>query len=317
MTGNRNSLRKNRHQAAEPSSEQRKSTSKRELLSLCLAVLSLLGTVLTLVGYGVALSVEQFGIPPESLFSSPFEIISLSLWGVLHFFTNVGKLSFLAYYSDMLSQLLPVLAAGLIGIGSVYFFAKCQPQIERIRLRRPRLAKYIAPPRREDGPAIVVLKLLVYFVMFWLTLPALYMAAGFVFATVSFLLAMAPYMGMAAGKAHIKQDVLEPAACMPVYNREQRLKPDPHKTRTNYASCISIKTDRMPQDLRGRVVFSTSSTVVLFDPASGIATRMPIKDATIQAIGDLGRTSASKPDAAGDASKAVRPREDAAGPTTS
>jgi hypothetical protein len=294
MATKRNSLRKNRHEASQLSGEQKKSTSKRELLSLCLAVLSLLGTMLTLVGYGVALSVDQFGIPPESLFSSPFEIISLSVWGVLHFFTSVGKISFLGFYREMLSQLLPALACGLVGIGSVYFFAKLQPQIERIRGRRPRLAKCIAPPKREDGPAISVLKLLVYFVMFWLTLPALYMAMGFVFTVVSFLLAMAPYMGMAAGKVHIRKDVLEPAACMPLNNREHRLNPDPRAPKTNYATCISLKTDRMQQDVRGRVVFSTSSSVVLFDPASGTATRMPLKDATIQAIDKLERSSAER-----------------------
>jgi hypothetical protein len=291
MVGKQSSFRKNRFQAPGPSSAQKKSTSKRELLSFSLTVLSLLGTALTLVGYGVALSVDQFGIPPESLFSSPFEIISLSVWGVLQFFTSVSKISFLAYYRDVLSQLLPILVGGFIAIGSVYFFARLQPHVERIRQRRPRLAKYVAPPKREDGPAIFSLKLLAYFLLFWLTLPALYLGTAVLFTVTSFLLAMAPYMGIAAGNAHIKKDVLAPTACLPLYTREQRLNPDPKVHPTSYANCISIKTDRMQQDLRGRVIFTTSSSVVLFDPDTGIATRMMIKDATIQAIDSLRRNT--------------------------
>jgi hypothetical protein len=291
MVVKQSSLRKNRLHAPGPSSEQKKSTSKRELLSFSLTVLSLLGTALTLVGYGVALSVDQFGIPPESLFSSPFEIISLSVWGVLQFFTSVSKVSFLAYYRSVLSQFIPILAGGLIGIGGAYFIARFQPNIERIRRRRPHFAKYFSPPKTEDGPTVVVLKLLAYFVLFWLTLPVMYLAIAALFTLASVLLAMAPYMGIAAGNAHIKKDVLAPLACRPIYNRAQRLKPEP--LQTSYADCISIKTDRMQDDLRGRVIFTTASSVVLFDPDTGIATRMTTKDATIQAIDSLQRNTAN------------------------
>lgn len=292
MLISRHPLRKNRRQAPTPSTTEKKSHTKRELISLCLAVLSLLGTCLTLVGYGVALSVDQFGIPPESLFTSPFEIITLSVWGILHFFTNVGKFSFLADYVDMIGQLWPALAAGLLGIGGVYFLFKLKPSLERIRQRYPRLARHVSPLRPEDGPAILVRKMLIYFVLFWFAIPVLFLVPVLLLTLASFLLSMAPFIGMAAGNAHIKNDVLQPADCMPLIKLEQRLNPQPRKNRTTYAECISIKTDRMQHDLRGRVVFSTSSSVVLFDPATGVAVRMPTRDATIQAIDRLERAPA-------------------------
>jgi hypothetical protein len=294
MTTVQNTLRKNRQRTSGSSAEQKKPASKRELLSLCLALLSLLGTFLTLVGYGVALSVSQFGLPPESLFNTPFEIIGLSVWGILYFFNNIGKFSFLAYYQEMIGQLWPALICGLIGIGSVYFFAKLQPNIERIRKRFPRLAKYAARPKRQDGLTVLVQKLLLFFMLFWLTIPILFLLPVLLFTVASFLLSMAPFIGMSAGNDHIKNDVLAPAVCMPLSNRQQRLKPAQRTPHINYANCISIKTDRMPEDLRGRVVFSTSSSVILFDPDSGIAVRMPTKDATIQAIDSVGRKIADQ-----------------------
>lgn len=57
-----------------------------------LTVLSILGTFLTLVGFGVATAASDiFGMPHESLFGSPFELLELSAWAVQQFFIGMEK----------------------------------------------------------------------------------------------------------------------------------------------------------------------------------------------------------------------------------
>lgn len=266
------------------------SRKKSEYLSLCVLLLSLFGTFLSLLGYGVSLSLGEVGIPPESVFTSPFEVIGLSIWAVLQFFSNLDIAQFWSpkTYAILLTQLwsLPIFLC--IGFGIAILTWKIEGRYASFKVRHPRLVRWSSLPNKNDGTITIYAKGAAGSLFLWLVTPAVLLLPCFMLVAIPVLLSSIPILGYNAGRLHIDKDVIKPRVCSPIKTHEQRMKrTEKVKSSTDYATCVVVKTDRMPDGVRGRVVFNTSSSIVLFDPLTGTATRIPIRDTIIQTIDTL------------------------------
>lgn len=119
-------------------------------------------------------------------------------------------------------------------------------------------------------------------------MPLISMVVFFILIVPPSLLVFAPFIGMATGAEHIRQNVIVPRSCAPLKTRAIRLQKKTSLTKSTeyFVTCVSVSSDRRLLG-RGRVAFSTSSAIILYDPASGAVVRVPTKDAVIEIIDHL------------------------------
>lgn len=265
----------------------REQLKKREMLAIFLTILSVLGALLTLLGYGVAISADNLNIGYETLFTSPFELIELSPWALLHIFHKIDAADFAELYCRTLLKMLPgFLIAAMILLVVIAWKSEVSTVIKS-RLVKRKLWPF-NPPLRRDSNFSLVSKVLVFVGTMSFALPALVIAGLFAVMMLMGFCVMAPSIGMLAGSAHIKDDVLIPAHCAPLKSAAVRLaEPTAHAKKNEvFATCIHVR-DGKSIDESGRLVFSTSSAVILFNPATGRASRIPTRDLLIETISHL------------------------------
>ncbi|CAN7359513.1 hypothetical protein [Polaromonas sp. LjRoot131] len=105
------------------------------------------------------------------------------------------------------------------------------------------------------------------------------------------VLALIPQVGLAMGKTYIDDWVIRPQVCIALRTRDARMDkavrtPNPGAPVVYGANCIAIIRAKEEVD-RGRVVFATSSAVMLYDPRTGDVRRVAIDGATVKVIGEL------------------------------
>lgn len=286
----RTQLRKNRNFVSKQVVSPRmplKNRGLRDVVIAIAAVLSLLATLLTLAGFGVALAMEQFGVAHETLYGSTLDLLDLSCWVILFFFENVSEISFWQEYVRILPHLFPGVAIGyLIIVVSIAF----RHYKAGVNVRNIPGSQWIVilKPRPHDCLKAWIAKASLYCVAFWVFLPAVYIGIGCLFVVVSVLLLLAPYMGFAAGNLHVARHVVEPQHCEPLRTREIRLKPVPQTSKKPVynANCVTVRTERGLYE-QGRVMMATTNAILLYHPDTGKTVRIPTRDAIIEAIGSL------------------------------
>jgi hypothetical protein len=258
-----------------------------------LTTFSLISALLALVGYGVAISADQFGIGYETLFSSPFELIELAPWAILHIFKQMTAVDFLKLYVELAIQMLPGFA---IAFAIVILFTLCflvsqkkEKFFKEIKRKIDKRELWIlSRPTKKDSLFSLLAKVGLVISAIAASVPALFIAGFYSIMVAMAFLALIPSIGLTAGNDHIKNDVLLPAACSPPRNSTTRLA-SPVKNsqkQKNLATCIRVKNGKSI-DERGRLVFSTSNAVILFNPDTGMAIRIPTRDAVIETVGSL------------------------------
>jgi hypothetical protein len=105
--------------------------------------------------------------------------------------------------------------------------------------------------------------------------------------TAMVLISVVPIFGMQLGEHFIKEFVVSPTSCAPVKTRVAILQTlsGPKKKREQTASiatCVAIVKEGKRIE-SGRVVVSTPTAIVLFEPISGSTWRLPTSGLTIQA----------------------------------
>ncbi|MGJ7583619.1 hypothetical protein ACSFA3_26040, partial [Variovorax sp. RHLX14] len=93
-----------------------------------------------------------------------------------------------------------------------------------------------------------------------------------------------------AGEVHIDQFVVAPKNCVSVINREGRLerKSKPDQTSGEIgAQCVSVKFTEGDVQVKGRVVFALSKTLILYDPETGAVKRVPTENAVVEVVSTL------------------------------
>ena len=108
-------------------------------------------------------------------------------------------------------------------------------------------------------------------------------------AVLSTAIAIVPIFGLSAGQMHIKDWVVEPTVCVSRQQRIHRLtqpKEQFEGKRARGADCVAVtRSDGHVE--KGRLVFATTNSVVLYDPSKVLARRIPTEGAVVESIDAL------------------------------
>lgn len=252
-----------------------------------LFIITMIGLALYLLGYGVALSIEDsLNVPSGTVISSSFELLQLATWAVVHLITNLNAvvqksqlLSAFGYDVLKLSALLAVTffaLTTLIKISPARFRTSMQNQFKIL----------VAKPTPADSWHAVTLRSLAVLLAF----PAAAALGVVVWGAALFVgivgLTTLPLIGMSAGNAHIAKYVVEPKQCTPLKSQLVRTAGTKGATNEVFADCIAVIHEGKTI-AKGRVVFGLSEAVVLYAPDTGAVQRVPVKDNIIQSISKI------------------------------
>lgn len=309
--------------------EQHKAPTRTWTWGGVLTVLVPLSTLaLVLLGYGYTLAVQAvFGIDAALVADSVPDYVRLSTHVVVHFVAGVSEASrrwetYERLYVDMWPQLLLGATAWVLffvlwlprawwgqrfaalneagkRVASAYRRWE-PPWLNPVRAKLAGALSFLATPLqwlarapRTVWWAIGSLALFVGWPLVSLALAVLaVMLVGFVFS-------LLPWIGYEVGKSSLQQWVVEPAECVSVRSRAQRLVESlrlPEGTR-NVAGveCVCLEKDGK-EIAHGRLVASTAEAVILFDPLTGVVQRIPVGDAQVRAIQTLAPVAAKSGD---------------------
>lgn len=257
------------------------------------------GSVAALLGYGAALVLNtKFAMPHEPLFASSFELIELIVAVIPQVFIGFAELDFWReLYLPILADSWPTMLG--LALGWMAFAMLClnRKRIEKLRVsgRFPKLSVLAINPDNETGKSWAW-KGATYTTLMWLGAPLALLFIIMLVLTILFVLSMVPLLGMASASIYVERNVIEPAECVPLWSRNKRmaerqatLKRPETRARQKpeaYAQCVAVHLPRSDA-VTGRVIFSTSSAIFLFDPATGVTTRLPVRDAVITAVDRL------------------------------
>lgn len=247
-----------------------------EWLAWITGAVGLASVVLLLLGYGVALSVEGWGeIPSGSLYSSPSELIALSSIAVLRFFDRFSNVEMAL---NIVLDLLPLTAseaAFAFGVALLVAWPRGE-RFERAKVRvretSSRVRTYLSGRTKSRA---VVNSLAVGAAVFLFFPLAVFAYWAALLGGALFLTAL-PIVGYSMGQIYISEYVTGPAGCADGKPGKQRV-----------ATCLTVKTKELGE-YRGRLVYSTSSVIVLYDtkaPAPFRTVRVPLAEAVV--ISDL------------------------------
>lgn len=267
-------------------------------LGIVLAVASVAGIVLALLGYGVALSVQgAFGIPHAAVFSSATDLFNLGGWAIAQGIFSFGDLSTWAFYVDAWNSFWPFvkklwgmtfsMALAVVVLLGVYWSLRCAGNTPKVQQARTRLRKEIRGKPWFEKLLIGVLTLAI--VLTGTPLVILLIFVGL--AVVCAAMALVPVAGHSAGQSHIKDWVVDPTACAKLEHRIYRLShpspsPRSREVKNRVADCIAV-TQGDGKVHKGRLVFATTGTVVLYEPGTASIRRVPIDGAVIESIDAL------------------------------
>lgn len=188
--------------------------------------ISLFALVLYFTGLGVALSVESnFGVPYAAVFSSGFDLLQLSVWGVSHLIIgSVEVFKDIGLYRKLFVSSWPLLITVIVFWGVLALLALLLPRKKDKVKREGQIKKWLRHLLfSNDSPRLFVLRGFVYSILATVAGPLLVLAAVLVTVFVASLMAVIPIMAMAAGNAHIREYVVGPEVCVPLANRSVRL----------------------------------------------------------------------------------------------
>ena len=261
-------------------------TQSTNWLAVVLAFASASGIVLALLGYGVALSVEsRFGLPHTFTFNSTLDLFSLGTWAIADLLTGSFAWSSWTFYKNVLvwsgRVLGPALVMSLVGFALLWAWLATSKRLST-RNRRQQLRAAMVRFKRNARQKSWVVSAAIFLISSVTTallvpLMAIGLAAlAFVFCVV---LAALPGMGITAGKSHIEKWVVQPVRC---HSKE----PGSAGALGPAANCLSIKRGDNSVE-KGRVVFATSTSVILYNPATGQARRLGIEGSVITTVSEL------------------------------
>lgn len=253
---------------------------------MVLAFASASGIVLGLLGYGVALSVEsRFGLPHTFTFNSTLDLFSLGTWAIADLLGGTFSWSSWTFYRDifLMAWRSLVQAIVMLLIASVLLWAwlaASRRLSTRNRKRQLRSAMVFARRKARQKAGVFSAG---FFAVASIatTLTAFVGTIAITILTFLFCIALAalPSIGMTAGNRHIEKWVVKPAGCHANAPGAARA-PGPQ------ANCLSIKRSDSSVE-KGRVVFATSNSVILYDPTTGQAKRLGIEGSVVTTVSEL------------------------------
>ena len=258
-------------------------------LSNVLVITAIIGTALTLLGFGAALSLETFGLSPTDVYSSPFDFLVLSSEVLLVLFDAFNKafrnpeIHYVWYFIVAVGCFFVVLALHVLTHAEVRTrlagrgkeLAPHRPSVQRLSIFRSS-KPWIKLPLITLGAWIVSASILRFFFLLPLA--------------ITFLLIFPSLMGYLAGQGSINKYVINPAQCEPLFPQKERMTPprvnQASSTQTPKAICLRILKEGKELG-RGRKIARNRDTVFLFKPDTGEVVSIPIKDAIVEQIDKL------------------------------
>lgn len=280
-------LNRNNENKKSDESKQGGGLRKREMLGLAIAAISLCTVLLALIGYGVAISAEMaFGMPHGALFNSTMDLLDLSVWAISRFIENLGNASPIKIGLEAMLAILPFMMLIWLLWCVVVLLLK-RKSISKRKMPTWLRTLFVAPSLSQSMPMLIS-KGLMYVTGLTLGIPTLMALMSGVLIYVVVMGSMATVIGISTGSAHIQQYVITPSSCTPVKTRIERMNAavTSHVAPSKYADCVLVSSEKGILG-KGRVVFPSTSAILLFDPVTGSARRVPIKDAIIDSIPSL------------------------------
>lgn len=268
-------------------------TRSTNWLSVVLAFASASGIVLALLGYGVALSMgSRFAMPHTFTFSSPLDLFTLGSWAVAQFLAESASWSQWEFYRSLLffsaRAIWPATILLAIGFVLVWIWLSASRRLT-VEARRRSIRAFALRLKRKvcrepgllSGAGCLVSTLAISFAIPFTAFAIT--ALTIVFCT---MLAVLPALGLTVGKAYIDEWVIGPDGCSQTRTRAERLSAGDSASEKSAASCLAV-TRSDGAVVKGRMVFSTSNSVVLFDPFTGDVQRVGIEGSKVTVIGKL------------------------------
>lgn len=262
-------------------------------ISLGLTIVSSLSLILTLLGYGVCLAVEAtFGLPHQTVYASVLDLIGLSVYALLALLIGLSENTWQPLWEHAWGPGLGA-ATGMFCLVCCLVFM--QRRRSRSRAGTNRFGRFFRLPTAQDSTGQLIGKGAIGSGLFG----GVVVAAPFVIAIALLasvcLMSFLPMFGMELGRYYLRKYVVAPTACEPVESRAVRVRrvaaPRQKNTPTvAVANCVSLLKDETPV-VSGRVVVSTPTAIVLFEPISGAVRRVPIDDLTVLPVAMLHPTS--------------------------
>jgi hypothetical protein len=250
-----------------------------------LAFFSIIGTTLASIGEGVAMSAEGVvDIPHQLLVGSPFDLIELSIWAAVQMINALTAIRPRDVAVGIGVAIFPIIFGLFIFLS---LLSLCRRKLVHIQTTNlfSAIKRFFQPPRRADSDRMLIAKTGLFGALFTTLAPAVGVFGLFATIILIGFITLPTALGFVAGRAHIQKYVIEPTACAPLKNRSDHL----HSGRSSkvvYAQCVAVANDRRDFG-RGRVVFTTSTAIVLFDPVRGNGWRVPTKDASVETVESL------------------------------
>ena len=254
-----------------------------------ITIISAVSLSLTLLGYGVALAVEMmFGMPHETVYSSVLDLIGLSAYAINSVVLRLGDIT----WQPILEQ---AWLASLFAAAGMFVLICC---LVYLRARQARAGgrargfrRYFKPPMEQDSTRQLLGKGAIGSSLFGgLVFISPFLIVN-VIMVIMVMISIIPMMGMQLGRHYLRQFVVTPTACMPVISREAMLQgwsspPKKDVPTVTAATCVTLLKDETPV-ASGRVVVSTTTAIVLFEPDSGSVRRVPVGELTVMPTSTL------------------------------
>lgn len=268
-------------------------TRSTSWLSAVVAFASVSSIVLALLGYGVALSMgSRFAMPHTFTFNSPLDLFTLGSWAIAQFLAGSASWSNWEFYRSIFlgsaRAIWPATIVSVVGFVLVWMWLSVSRRLSVEARRRKVLAfalrlkrKLRQKPWLLSGAGWLISTIAVSFAI---PFTAFAIAAStVVFCT---MLAVLPAMGMTAGKAYIDEWVVGPVGCSQTRTRAERLIAAVSENERSVASCLAV-TRSDGTVVKGRMVLSTSTSIVLFDPLTGSVQRLGIEGSKVTVVDTL------------------------------
>lgn len=261
-----------------------RSSVKFSWLAGTATAVALLAVFLSLLGYGGAAAIEsRFGVPRGLLYDSPMSLLNLSSYAVMGAVALLDEPSE-AWMTMSGCLLLITMIATLIALTGYGYWLRDRSFAGRFKEKAAvsESLRFLERCRGWLGERKFCFLPLGLNLVVW----GIYIGA----CVLMLLIAITPLLGFVASKHHFQQWAVGAEQCAPVLNRAQRLeiakadsvKEQPKVEKTaRIVACLALWRDT-DQLAWGRLVTSTSSHIVLFNPDSGVVVAEPLGDISIR-----------------------------------
>lgn len=260
-------------------------------LSNVLVITAIIGTFLTLLGFGAALSLETFGLSPAVVYSSPFDFLVLSSEVLLVLFDVLNK----AYKNPEIHHFWYFFVAIVISAVLLVLYVLTRNDVQKFLLRV--VKKRVHPLLRSLQRRAIFrwfsswIKLPLFTLAAWVASASLLRGFLLLLLAIVFFLMLPSLMGYLAGKSSIDKYVINPSDCASLHSRKNRMRP-PENSHVNpgeqapTAICLRVLKDGKELG-RGRKIERNQDTVFLFKPDTGEVLSIPTKDAIVEQVNEL------------------------------